>query len=196
MKQNPSIREVSFSNGIPGRVNNVLTVFQEGKNESLSHTFEVIFADRAFLETYGIRILEGRNFSESFTADAEGAFLINKKAAAKLGWEENTVGRKIGRRKVLGASVANIVLLLTQSFHALDFSGQFFCLAFGLFRSVDICRCGCGFAADRTFDSRISIHQDSTVQSGRFAVFGINIKESKPFVTNVRLSICIHHKYK
>ncbi len=96
LKQNSSILEATYSNGIPGRVSNVLTVFQEGKDETVSHTFNVIFADYDFLETYGIGLAQGRDFTPAFTSDAEGSFLINETAAVKLDWGQETVGKKIG----------------------------------------------------------------------------------------------------
>jgi putative ABC transport system permease protein len=96
LKQNSSVLEAAYSNGIPGRVNNVYTIFQEGKDETVSHTFNVIFADYGFLGTYGIDLAQGRDFSPAFTSDIDGSFLINETAALKLGWGEETVGKKIG----------------------------------------------------------------------------------------------------
>jgi putative ABC transport system permease protein len=96
LKKNASILEASYSNGIPGRTQTVLTTFLEGKPESVSYTFDFIFADYDFVKTYEIEIAEGRDFSREFGSDKDGAFLINETAAAKLGWGEETLGKKIG----------------------------------------------------------------------------------------------------
>jgi putative ABC transport system permease protein len=96
LKKNASILEASYSNGIPGRTQTVLTIFLEGKPESVSHTFDFIFADYDFVKTYEIEIAEGRDFSREFGSDKDGAFLINETAAAKLGWGEEALGKRIG----------------------------------------------------------------------------------------------------
>ncbi len=113
LKQDPSVLEATYSNGIPGRVNNVITTFQEGKEESVSHTFNVIYADFDFLKAYRINIAQGRDFSRVFTSDAEGAFLINETAVAKLGWGEETVGKKIG----FSLETLKPIVGITKDFH-------------------------------------------------------------------------------
>jgi len=96
LMKNPHILSTSASHGIPGYLDAVLTLFQEGKTENESHTFDVIVSDYDYIETYGIELIEGRDFSREFAADADGAFLINETAQTKLGWGKATVGKKIG----------------------------------------------------------------------------------------------------
>jgi putative ABC transport system permease protein len=50
--------------------------------------------DYNFIDLYGIKIIKGRNFSEEYSSDAKGAFLINETAAKLLGWE-NPIGREL-----------------------------------------------------------------------------------------------------
>ena len=94
--QNSNIYGAAYSDGIPGRINTVLTVNQEGKDESETHTMEVIYSDFGLLSNYGIKIAYGRDFSKEFSTDTSGVFLINETAAVKLGWGESAVGKKIG----------------------------------------------------------------------------------------------------
>ncbi len=96
LMKNPHILNTSASHGIPGRLDTVITVLQEGKAENESHTFDVIVSDYDYIETYGIEVVDGRDFSREFAADADGAFLINETAQTKLGWGQATVGKKIG----------------------------------------------------------------------------------------------------
>ncbi|UCE21680.1 MAG: ABC transporter permease, partial [Candidatus Aminicenantes bacterium] len=56
IKTHAGILEASYANGIPGRTQTVLTTFLEGKPESLSYTFDFIFADYDFVKTYEIEI--------------------------------------------------------------------------------------------------------------------------------------------
>ncbi len=68
------------------------------------------FADFEFVKTLGLKIIAGRDFSSSFPTDTTDAVLINKTAAAKLGWTpqqaigkwiQNTV-RDNAKRRIIG----------------------------------------------------------------------------------------------
>ena len=96
LKKNPSIKEVSFSNGIPGETGSILTINVEGQPVDVTHSFDFIFCDHDFLKTYEIGLAAGRDFSREFGTDEEGTFIINEAAAAKLGWGNEAVGKKIG----------------------------------------------------------------------------------------------------
>jgi putative ABC transport system permease protein len=113
LKKNASIREASYSSGIPGRTGFVLTVFLEGMPESVTHTFDFIFADYDFVKTYEIEIAEGRDFSREFGSDKDGVFLINETAAARLGWGEETLEKKIGYSDEVMRPIVGIV----KNFH-------------------------------------------------------------------------------
>jgi putative ABC transport system permease protein len=97
LSKHPDISEISFSSGTPGgNIGSVLTMVQEGKPASVRHTFDVFFTDENFLNTYGLTLKKGRNFSDKIESDKEGVFLINESAQKKLGWGEETIGKKIG----------------------------------------------------------------------------------------------------
>ena len=62
--------------------------------------------DYDFIDVFGIKIVEGRNFSREFSSDAEGAFLLNETAVKALGWDD-PVGRELlhwsgASRKIVG----------------------------------------------------------------------------------------------
>jgi len=44
--------------------------------------------DERFIQTYGIKILQGRNFSEDIVNDQEEGFILNVAAAKSLGWTD------------------------------------------------------------------------------------------------------------
>ncbi len=113
LMQNPKIKRASYSNGIPGRVNRVLTIQREGADESETHSIDVINCDFDFIDTYGIEIASGRDFSRDFISDTSGVFLINETAAKKLGFGNNAVGQKIGY------TIANLntVVGVVKDFH-------------------------------------------------------------------------------
>ncbi len=109
LKKNAGILEASYSNGIPGKTETVLTTFLEGQPDNVSFTFNYIFADYDFLKTYEIELLHGRDFSRDFGADKEGAFLINETALSKLGWGEGALRKKIGYSREVMRPIVGIV---------------------------------------------------------------------------------------
>ncbi len=60
----------------------------------IKHYFYINWVDPNFIPTLGVRVVEGRNFSEARTADVNGAVLINQTAARAWGME-NPVGQKL-----------------------------------------------------------------------------------------------------
>ena len=75
----------------------------------MSFTFDYIFADYDFLNTYEIELLQGRDFSREFGADKDGTFLINETALSKLGWGEGTRGKKIGFSREVMRPIVGVV---------------------------------------------------------------------------------------
>ena len=65
----------------------------EGHSEPLM--FHALDIDYDYLETMGLEIVQGRNFSKSYGQDKE-AYMINKALAQKLGWTD-PVGKRINR---------------------------------------------------------------------------------------------------
>jgi putative ABC transport system permease protein len=109
LKKDAEILGASYSSGIPGRTGAVLTTFLEGQPDNVSFTFDYIFSDYNFLKTYEIDLIQGRDFSRDFGEDKEGAFLINETAMSKLGWGEETVGKKIGYSRDAMRPIVGIV---------------------------------------------------------------------------------------
>jgi putative ABC transport system permease protein len=58
--------------------------------------FYVNWVDAHYVPTMGINIVEGRNFSESYPSDLNGAILINQTAAKSFGMDD-PVGKKLPR---------------------------------------------------------------------------------------------------
>jgi putative ABC transport system permease protein len=96
LKSNPNVREATLTGGVPGRVQVSMVVSLEGRPARESFSAWVIWSDFDFVKTYGISIVQGRDFSRSFTSDSGGVFLINETAARRMGWGPDAVGRKIG----------------------------------------------------------------------------------------------------
>jgi putative ABC transport system permease protein len=96
LKSNANIGEATLSSGVPGRVYSSLVINMEGRPERESFPAWTIWSDFDFAKTYGITFVQGRDFSQSFTSDSGGVFLINETAARRMGSGADAVGRKIG----------------------------------------------------------------------------------------------------
>jgi len=69
------------------------------------------FVDVDFLETLGIELLAGRDFSKEFSTDQDAAVAVNEAAARAMGMED-----PVGRRLSLGESELTIVGLV-KNYH-------------------------------------------------------------------------------
>jgi putative ABC transport system permease protein len=108
LQKESAIQSVSMMSGEPGG-------FFDGhmfnvQNHAERWNARTEFADFEFVQTLGLKIIAGRNFSAAFPTDSTNAVLINKTAAARLGWApeqaigkwiENTV-RDTAQRRIIG----------------------------------------------------------------------------------------------
>ncbi len=94
LRSKPEIAGFSTSKNIPGRYwHNYNSYAPEGKtHEPVS--LRMTDVDEGYLSTYGIRLLEGRNFSLNTATDTAQSVMINKAAMKAFGWE-TAVGKKL-----------------------------------------------------------------------------------------------------
>jgi putative ABC transport system permease protein len=78
VKNIPGVVNIASSTAIPGRTNNNNGYMMEGRKDE---TFLMVtsWVDYNFLDTYGMTLVSGRPFNESFTSD-KGACIINESA--------------------------------------------------------------------------------------------------------------------
>ena len=62
-----------------------------------THQFYTAFVDYDFVDFFGLEVLQGRNFSKSFSSDVQRAYILNETAVRWIGWD-NPVGKKFGWR--------------------------------------------------------------------------------------------------
>ncbi len=92
LQNQSAIQSVSLMSGAPGGFFDTHMFDVEGHNEKVNANTE--FADFEFVKTLGLKIIAGRDFSAQFPTDSANAVLINKTAAAKLGWTpEQAIGK-------------------------------------------------------------------------------------------------------
>jgi putative ABC transport system permease protein len=95
ISQNPSVVSASFSIDVPGGDMGYDAFLPEGKSSEETLRAMRYWVGYNFVKTYGMEIIKGRDFSESFSTDADQALIINEKAAAVLGWGDEVLGKQL-----------------------------------------------------------------------------------------------------
>ncbi|MFC1492620.1 ABC transporter permease [candidate division KSB1 bacterium] len=91
--KNPDITSVSYANHLPGDDLHAEFYYPEGENISNGKAINIIYTDHHFIETLGLEIISGRNYSPEILSDSN-AVVINRKAAEILGLED-PIGKKL-----------------------------------------------------------------------------------------------------
>ena len=82
--KNPRIVTTSGNYLMAGSGNN--TINWEGKQEDERKFMRYFSVDADFLETFAIKLIEGRNFRKGSDSDLKQAYLLNESAVKELGW--------------------------------------------------------------------------------------------------------------
>jgi putative ABC transport system permease protein len=92
----PEVKASAKASTYPG-IENVLDMLFYAEGKSMKENVDISFAnvDGEYTETLGIQMLQGRNFSNAFTADSN-SLILNEIAVKKLGYDvNNVVGKRI-----------------------------------------------------------------------------------------------------
>ena len=83
LKNIPGVINITSSTAVPGRVNNTNGYRIEGRKEE-SFLMTTTWADYNFLDTYGMKLVSGRYFNESYSSDKE-ACIVNESTIKNFG---------------------------------------------------------------------------------------------------------------
>ena len=86
--RNPAIISASASSSVPGKPGWSIAYRYEGAPDGQYESLITFFVDYDFVETLGLTLLAGRNFSQAFPSDPDNAFIINETAVEKFGWTD------------------------------------------------------------------------------------------------------------
>ncbi|MDN5201747.1 ABC transporter permease [Fulvivirgaceae bacterium BMA10] len=96
LSTNKHIKMVSSGEASPGsgnyRQNVVLIESDDGSMGE--HIIQVMEVDPDYFESLGVRLMQGRNFSEEYGTDLREAVIVNESLVQKMGWE-NPIGKHI-----------------------------------------------------------------------------------------------------
>ncbi len=85
---------VAASSTIPGKTVPANLVRPEGTHQNEGQVMQMLFVGHDFIQTLGMDLVIGRDFSTDFPSDEQEAFIINEEAARKFGWQA-PLGKKI-----------------------------------------------------------------------------------------------------
>ena len=112
--QDPRILNISGTFGSPGVLDQSGRFIPEGRDAVSINTIDVGYT---YLETMGLELIAGRNFSADSPSDEHDAFIINESAAKFLGWK-NPVGKLLERTSLpQRRSALSKVIGVVKDFH-------------------------------------------------------------------------------
>lgn len=93
--ENHGIISAAFSENVPGsNYPNQFSVIPEGGQDADKKEMVITRSvNQDFLDTYQMKVVEGRNFLNTMSTDYDQAAIINETAAKMLGWE-NPIGKR------------------------------------------------------------------------------------------------------
>jgi putative ABC transport system permease protein len=93
---NSQITSVSAASTIPGGLFRIALLRPVGRPADENLTVQWMNTDYDFMETFGMELNEGRDFSREFTTDVNQALLLNKEAVRQFGFDSGLDKRLTG----------------------------------------------------------------------------------------------------
>jgi len=115
--QNPDILVASASMHLPLGTNMFSAHHPVGKPQDEQIMLYGQIVDHDFLDTYGLELLEGRNFSRDFPNDPKESIIINETAVKELGWQNNALGQEIEMILSLDERIRYKVIGVVKDYH-------------------------------------------------------------------------------
>ena len=115
--QDPRVMSITVSGYLPAgyTYNNNFIVYSDNHSEQLVKTlrYEV---DYNYIQTLGMQMTDGRNFSKEYGTDSSG-IIINEETAKAFGWEKNALGHLLTRPDNDGSKFTYHVIGVVKDFH-------------------------------------------------------------------------------
>ncbi|MCI0471837.1 MAG: FtsX-like permease family protein, partial [Candidatus Aminicenantes bacterium] len=106
------IRDVCASNFFPGKNIYNMNYRHEGVDVNEAPLIACTMVDYDFLNTFGIKLVEGRNFSKQFQGDIDSAYILNRSAVHEFGWTS-----AVGKDFSIGNRSKGTVIGVVEDFH-------------------------------------------------------------------------------
>lgn len=117
--ENPNVLGVTTSANVLGRAGG-LGIFQMENNAGMmvQSTSATRSIDYDYLDTLGMKLASGRNFSREILTDIDSSILVNQSLVEQMGWD-NPLGKRLERRSDIYRVVGVVEDFNFQSLHSL-----------------------------------------------------------------------------
>jgi len=102
--RNPKVLNVTAASALPHLLFNVNDLEWEGADAENPLEVNFLYVDPDYAETFGLEIVQGRDFSREFPTDSSEAFVVNESALSLLGFED-----PLGKRLTLAGREGLII---------------------------------------------------------------------------------------
>ena len=122
MLDHPHITKVAGASLLPGGpVGRMNFRAEEAPVDSGSVVIRTLWVGVDFIETLGIKMTAGRDFSRNYPTDKDQAFILNEKATQQLGWEEPATAIGVPFERIKGNKpedrVVGRIIGVVKDFH-------------------------------------------------------------------------------
>jgi putative ABC transport system permease protein len=94
LRQTPGVVKVGTTGATPGQgIGKNLMKVEDNDGKMTDRGVDLFTADYDFLETMGMTVIEGRNFSRDVSSDTTLAILVNESMVKRMGWK-SPIGKK------------------------------------------------------------------------------------------------------
>lgn len=113
-----NVKSVSNTSTYPGGSSKMIMLFEFDEYPDEKPMVNVINTDISYLETLGIRLLDGRNFSEDYSTDSAN-FIVNEQLVKEVGLGNNPIGKSITQQGIEGVfpAIKGKIIGLVKDYH-------------------------------------------------------------------------------
>jgi len=94
LRKDPAVQSVSLSDNVPGNPTSYRLFTVESGNGFIDKPLDTYGIDGDFIKTLGMRVVKGRNFSSSPSADTANSVIVNESMVQHFNWVD-AIGKKI-----------------------------------------------------------------------------------------------------
>ncbi len=115
--QRPEVLSATAATSFPGGLSNTAFLNPEGAPPGERFAVEFNFVDYDYLETLGIDLTAGRDFSRDHPTDLNQAFILNESAVRLFGWQASPLEKRIPFGNARGQVIGVVRDFNTRSLH-------------------------------------------------------------------------------
>jgi putative ABC transport system permease protein len=115
LESESGILSVTVASGEPGGFHDAFSHSIKGKDKV--KRLRTVFTDHDYVETFGLEIVAGRDFSKIFSTDATNAVLVNETTVKMLGWSNEEALGKEFKNTMMDNSTNRQIVGVVKDYH-------------------------------------------------------------------------------